>query len=130
MPTDHYLALGVSPDARPAEIRAAYLTLMRAHHPDLRPGNPAAADTARRVNAAYHVLGDASRRARYDRLHTGQAAAARLRSDRVEALRAEALARRAYSDEQHGYRQAFTRASLRVGVAILVLGAAVLLVVA
>ncbi|HVM14894.1 MAG TPA: J domain-containing protein [Egibacteraceae bacterium] len=130
MPTDHYLALGVGPDASPDEVRAAYLRLMRANHPDLRPGDLAAAETARRVNAAYHVLGDGSRRARYHRLHTSRTAGAISAADRVEALRAQALAYRAYSDEQRGYRQAFSAACLRVGAAIVVTGAAVLLLLA
>lgn len=130
MPTDHYLVLGVRPDARPPEIRAAYLRLMRDNHPDLRPGDPAAAATARRVNAAYQVVGDASRRAPYDRARSATNDAARLGQDRVDLLRAAAKARRAYADQHRGYRQAFRSACLRVGVAIVVLGTAMLLAVA
>lgn len=123
MPTDHYLALGVRPDAAPEEIRAAYLRLMREHHPDRRPGDPASADTARRANVAYHVLGDPSRRARFDCTHPHGAAGA----TRTDAVRAAAQARRAYSAAQREYRLAFSRACLRVGVAVVVLGMAVLL---
>lgn len=131
MPTDPYLVLGVRPDARPPEIRAAYLRLMRDNHPDRRPGDPAAADTARRANAAYRVVGDATRRARYDQARTATThPPVRSRPDRIELLRAAAHARQASADRRRDYRQAFRSACLRVGVAIVVLGTAVLLAVA
>lgn len=43
---DHYQVLGVSPQADRDEIRAAYLQLMRAHHPDHRPDSNAGRSTA------------------------------------------------------------------------------------
>lgn len=68
---DHYEELGVSPSATPAEIRASYLALARQFHPDgLATASPSDRATASarmaRVNAAWTVLGDADRRARYD----------------------------------------------------------------
>lgn len=68
---DHYEELGVSPGATTAEIRVSYLALARRYHPD---GMAAASDADRaaaaarmaRVNAAWTVLGDDARRARYD----------------------------------------------------------------
>lgn len=120
MPTDHYRALGVRPDAGPQELRAAYLRVMRDNHPDRRPGDPVAADTARRANVAYQVLRDTARA-------RGQAGAARPDLRRSEALRAAAHARRAYSDRQRAYRRAFSRACFRVGAAIVMVGMALLL---
>ena len=69
----HYDELGVSPSATSAEIRAAYVALARRHHPDrLGAAAPAARDRAAermaRVNAAWTVLSDATRRAQYDAL--------------------------------------------------------------
>lgn len=67
----HYDELGVTPSASPAEIRAAYVALARQHHPD-RMGTSAevvrveAAARMARVNAAWTVLSDPTRRARYD----------------------------------------------------------------
>lgn len=130
MPIDHYLVLGVRPDARPPEIRAAYLRLMRENHPDLQPGDPAAADTARRVNAAYRVVGDASRRGRYDHARPGRRAAFAGSPDRAELLRAAAQARRASAHRRRDYRQAFRSACLRVGVATVGFGTALLLTIA
>lgn len=67
----HYEVLGVAPTASAAEIRRAYVTLARRHHPDFHGGEgPAAQALARRrmqeINAAWRVLGDADRRRAYD----------------------------------------------------------------
>ncbi|MFN9684893.1 MAG: J domain-containing protein [Cyanobacteriota bacterium] len=59
---DPYVVLGVSPSATAAEIKAAYRTLVKRHHPD-------AGGDAQRIldlNAAWEVLGDRERRRRYD----------------------------------------------------------------
>lgn len=131
MTPDHYETLGVSPGARTGEIRAAYLRVMRANHPDHRPGDPAAAVRARQANAAWHVLGDRSRRSAYDRVRDTRLYGVPevAGHDRTARLRAEAAGRRAYSPDRFDYPRAFTRACLRVGVAVLVLGMAVLLTV-
>lgn len=62
---NHYRTLGVDPDADGAEIRHAYLALIRRHHPDKSGG---AEDRARaqEVIAAYETLRDPERRAAYD----------------------------------------------------------------
>jgi len=67
---DHYLALGVAPDATAEEVHDAWRFAVQAFHPDrfTDPGLREKADhMARRVNAAWQVLGDADQRARYDR---------------------------------------------------------------
>ena len=68
---DHYLALGVAPEASTEEVHDAWRFAVQAFHPDrfTDPALRAKADVmARRVNAAWQVLGDADQRARYDRL--------------------------------------------------------------
>ena len=62
-PTSHYEVLGVAPDARPDEVRRAYLDLARRHHPD-RAGGDAA--RMRAVTEAWATLGDPGRRRTYD----------------------------------------------------------------
>ncbi len=64
-PVDPYAVLGVSPAATAAEIKAAYRTLVKRHHPD------AGGDDTRIValNAAWEVLGDKERRRRHDAQH-------------------------------------------------------------
>jgi hypothetical protein len=68
---DQYAALGVSPDATAAEVRAAYLAAARTAHPDRHVGDPVAAAAAeermRELNAAWAELGDPVRRAAHDR---------------------------------------------------------------
>ncbi|MEX0658077.1 MAG: J domain-containing protein [Egibacteraceae bacterium] len=126
MPTDHHLALGVRPDAGPEEIRAAYLRVMRDHHPDRRPGDPVAAETARRANVAYRALRDPPRAPATD---GGGRLGGRVTPAGAAASRATAQADRAYSAAQREYRQTFSRACLRVGVAVLLAGAALLFAV-
>lgn len=71
---DHYEVLGVSRDASPDEVKKAYRRLARQHHPDANHGADATSAEAefKAVAAAYEVLSDPERRARYDRFgHDG-----------------------------------------------------------
>ncbi len=62
-----YQVLGVKPDASADEIRKAYRKLAKELHPDLNPGKPEAEARFKSVSAAYDLLSDADKRARYDR---------------------------------------------------------------
>ena len=64
---DLYAVLGVSKNAGADEIKKAYRDAAFKHHPDRNPGNAAAEDAFKRINAAYSVLGDDAKRAEYDR---------------------------------------------------------------
>lgn len=61
-PADHYATLGVPPGATTAEIKAAYRTLVKQHHPDAGGDQR----TILALNAAWEVLRDGDRRRRYD----------------------------------------------------------------
>jgi hypothetical protein len=69
---DHYAVLGVPRTAGTEELRDAWRFGLIAFHPD-RFTDPVqrerAEAMAKRVNAAWQVLGDAAARARYDRTH-------------------------------------------------------------
>ena len=67
---DHYETLGVDRNATDEEIKRAYKKLARQFHPDLNPGDTAAEARFKEVGAAYEVLSDRERRARYDRFGT------------------------------------------------------------
>ena len=60
-----YDVLQVSQWCEPEVLQAAYRALARTQHPDVNR-DPDAEDQMRRLNAAYHVLSDPARRARYD----------------------------------------------------------------
>jgi DnaJ-class molecular chaperone len=62
-----YEVLGVKPDASTEEIRKVYRQLAKQYHPDLNPGKPEAEERFKAVSAAYDLLSDPEKRARYDR---------------------------------------------------------------
>jgi molecular chaperone DnaJ len=63
---DYYGTLGVSRSASQEEIRKAYRKLARKHHPDLNPGDKAAEERFKKVQEAYDILSDATKRQMYD----------------------------------------------------------------
>src|SRR5258705_8377633 len=67
MAADPYTTLGVKKDASPDSIQKAYRKLAKKLHPDLNPGNKQAEEQFKDVSAAYELLGDADKRARFDR---------------------------------------------------------------
>lgn len=62
-----YDILGVSRSASAEEIRRAYRKLAKAHHPDLNQSRPDAERAFKEITAAYDLLSDAIKRARFDR---------------------------------------------------------------
>lgn len=73
MPTkDYYETLGVSRDATSDDIKRAYRRLARRHHPDVADDKAAAERHFQEINAAYEVLSDPNKRARYDRYGTAE----------------------------------------------------------
>ncbi len=74
---DFYVVLGVGPAASEAEIKRAYRRLARRFHPDINPGDRAAARRFQEILEAYETLVDPDRRSRYDRGGTAAAGHAR-----------------------------------------------------
>jgi len=64
---DPYETLGVKKDASPEEIQKAYRGLAKKLHPDLNPGDKQAEEKFKTVSAAYDLLSDPDKRARFDR---------------------------------------------------------------
>lgn len=70
--TDYYRMLGVSPQADENEIRKAYRSLAKRYHPDAHPGDAQCEARFREISEAYHTLGDAEKRRRYDAARSAQ----------------------------------------------------------
>jgi DnaJ-class molecular chaperone len=64
---DPYTTLGVKNDATQDEIQKAYRRLAKKLHPDLNPGNKVAEEKFKEITAAYDLLSDPVKRARFDR---------------------------------------------------------------
>ena len=74
---DYYEVLGVSKTATPEEIKKAYRKKAIEFHPDKNPGDKEAEEKFKEAAEAYEVLGDANKRAQYDRYgHAGMGGAA------------------------------------------------------
>ena len=64
---DLYQRLGVARTADEAAIKKAYRKLAKELHPDRNAGKPETAKRFSEVTAAYDLLSDKDKRARYDR---------------------------------------------------------------
>ncbi|KAG9937627.1 hypothetical protein KCV02_g5814, partial [Aureobasidium melanogenum] len=69
LPPDPYVALGLSKDATPAQIKTTYRKLVLKCHPDKvtdESKKAEASDQFHRIQQAYEILSDEGRRSRYD----------------------------------------------------------------
>jgi DnaJ-class molecular chaperone len=64
---DPYETLGLTKDASQDDIQKAYRRLAKKLHPDLNPSNKRAEERFKEVSAAYGLLSDPEKRARFDR---------------------------------------------------------------
>src|SRR5579872_5524067 len=64
---DYYEILGVAKGAAPEDIKRAYRKAAATNHPDRNPGDEAAIERFKEAAEAFDVLGDAQKRALYDR---------------------------------------------------------------
>jgi molecular chaperone DnaJ len=67
-----YETLGVPKNATQDEIKKAYRTLARQHHPDRNPDDKAAESKFKEVQTAYDVLSDPAKRKQYDAIGNGR----------------------------------------------------------
>lgn len=63
---NYYEILGVDKKASADEIKAAYRKLAKQYHPDLHPGDKAAAEKFKEINEANETLSDPQKRSAYD----------------------------------------------------------------
>ena len=63
---DPYEVLGVSKSASEADIKKAFRTLAKKHHPDTHGGDASAQKRFQEISAAYDIVGDKEKRAKFD----------------------------------------------------------------
>ena len=66
MAQNYYDILGISKNASDKDIKSAYRRMARKLHPDVNPNDSSAQKQFKKVNEAYEVVGDPSRRKDYD----------------------------------------------------------------
>ena len=64
---DPYEVLGVSREATEAEIKSAYRKLAKRYHPDKNKDDPKAKERFAEATTAYEIVGEATKRAQFDR---------------------------------------------------------------
>jgi molecular chaperone DnaJ len=66
MKEDFYNILGITKSASASDIKKAYRKKAIEHHPDKNPGDTAAEELFKKSAAAYEVLSDPNKKAKYD----------------------------------------------------------------
>ena len=64
---DYYLILGISRDATHLEVKAAFRSLAKLHHPDKHGGDPKKDQLFKGINEAYSVLSHSDTKLAYDK---------------------------------------------------------------
>lgn len=64
---DPYTVLGVKREASAEDIKRAFRSLAKSHHPDHNKNDPKAQERFAEINSAYEILGDAEKRKAFDR---------------------------------------------------------------
>jgi len=104
---DYYQILGVPPNAPLDEIKARFRLLATAYHPD-KFGNSSlkarAEEEFKRINAAYQVLSDPTKRVEYDRRRPARAPSSEEETRHAREQQAEAERRRTEYERQRRER--------------------------
>ena len=94
-----YEVLGVKKDASDEEIRRVYRNLAKKFHPDLNPGNKQAEARFKEIAAAYDLLSNTEKRARYDRGEIDESGAEKQRAYSYQDFAAGAAGDKYHAEE-------------------------------
>jgi DnaJ-class molecular chaperone len=108
MAEDPYKVLGLDKGASDDEIRRAFRKRAKELHPDLNPDDQSAAERFKKVSAAYEIIGDAEKRAKYDRGEIDASGEPRRGFESQYAGGAAGGRRRAYNESDFGFGDIFS----------------------
>src|SRR4051794_13037400 len=77
---DYYEILGVPRSASEADIKKSFRKLAREYHPDVAKNKKQAEEKFKELNEAYEVLGDPTKRKKYDELGPNWSAGSEFRA--------------------------------------------------
>jgi curved DNA-binding protein len=77
---DYYKILGVERNASESDIKKSFRKLAREFHPDVAKNKKQAEEKFKEINEAYEVLGDATKRKKYDELGANWSSGAEFRA--------------------------------------------------
>ena len=66
MARDYYEVLGVGREASETEIKKAFRSLAKKHHPDTHANDAGAQKKFQEISGAYDILGDKEKRVKFD----------------------------------------------------------------
>jgi len=87
----YYDELGVHPQARPREVKAAFYALSKEHHPDKNVADEEALRRFQAISEAWEVLGNPATRERYDKGVLGRASSVAERTAAAHTFEGEAF---------------------------------------
>lgn len=103
--TDHYRTLNISEQATQQEIKQSYRRLAKELHPDTQAAK-GDAESIKRLNAAYEVLGDPQLRSHYDRERRVQKAGFESESQMRDRTNRTARSQEAYRQSRNAAKAA------------------------
>ncbi|WP_299457058.1 DnaJ domain-containing protein [uncultured Microscilla sp.] len=131
---DHYQILGLKRTASAEQIRIAYKDMAKRYHPDKNNNDPHAEEVFKRINAAYQVLSDKTKKYDYDHptthpksTHYRTSEPTTVRQKKSTTYRAsgtyyQASSRHKYEHIPLRVRRMLQLASVVIGVAVLAFG--------
>jgi len=107
---DYYKVLGIDKNATQEEIKKAYRSLARKHHPDLNPNDKEAHKKFQQINEANEVLSDPEKRKKYDQYGKDWQHSEQFEQARQSQQRSQGFGRETFTGDfdENGFSDFFT----------------------